>query len=127
MKEISCFKEVENFVELVYKVGFEMVGTITLERRLGALEKSNPQTTLILDSIKGYQSSSNEAMYGLPWWKYLPDGCSGKIKCFLKFTMLFHYLITRRRSLNQKCITKNDEIHSFRCVYKPRKTQRHSV
>eukprot|EP00094_Tigriopus_californicus_P011038 TCALIF_10649-PA protein Name:"Similar to shd Ecdysone 20-monooxygenase (Drosophila melanogaster)" AED:0.09 eAED:0.09 QI:114/0.5/0.33/1/0.5/0.33/3/0/564 len=69
---------VRDFKDLVYRTGLETVGTISLDRRMGFLHKEmNEETLLILESIKGYQTSSNEAMYGLPWWKYVPTRFSG--------------------------------------------------
>jgi ecdysone 20-monooxygenase len=65
------------FKDLVYRAGLETVSNVALERRMGFLDaKISDNTKLILDSIQGYQSSSNEAMYGLPLWKYVPVFCS---------------------------------------------------
>ncbi len=66
---------VRGFKELVYLAGLESVSDMALERRLGFLdEEMSAHTRLILDSIRGYQTSSNQTMYGLPLWKYLPWG-----------------------------------------------------
>lgn len=69
---------IKDLKDLVYRTGLETVATVSLDRRMGFLQKEmNAETLLILQSIKGYQTSSNEAMYGLPWWKYVPTRFSG--------------------------------------------------
>lgn len=65
---------VEGFKELVYLAGLETVSEVALERRLGFLDDTMTEdATLILESIRGYQTSCNETMYGIPWWKFLPQ------------------------------------------------------
>ncbi len=65
------------FKDLDYRAGLETVSNVAMERRMGFLDADISESTqLILDSIQGYQSSSNEAMYGLPLWKYIPVACS---------------------------------------------------
>jgi len=65
------------FKDLVYRAGLETVSNVALEKRMGFLDRQiTARTQLILDSIQGYQTSSNDAMYGLPLWKYLPAYCS---------------------------------------------------
>lgn len=46
---------------------------------MGFLEPDMMSTDMvkIIDALKGYQTASNQAMYGLPWWKYVPASLSG--------------------------------------------------
>jgi len=68
---------IPNFKEMIYKTGLEAVCMVALERRMGFLEPSlGFSTQKIVDSISGYQKSSTESMYGLPFWKYLPASFS---------------------------------------------------
>lgn len=58
---------------------------VALERRMGFLtsfeddetSSCSNEMTVILNALKGYQAASNQAMYGLPWWKYVPASLSG--------------------------------------------------
>ena len=69
---------VQDFKELVYLAGLETVSDVALEKRMGFLdEKMSDDTKLILESIRGYQTSSNESMYGLPWYQLVPKCFSG--------------------------------------------------
>ena len=62
----------------VYRAALEMVCTVSLERRLGFLDpKINLDIQTIMDSLRGYQTASCEATYGIPWWQYLPKNFSG--------------------------------------------------
>ena len=68
--------EVPGFKELLYLAGLEVVGQICLDTRMGFLEEDgrmSPRTRLILDSVRGYQTASNRAMYGVPTWKWMPE------------------------------------------------------
>ena len=64
---------------LVYRTALEMMCNVALERRLGFLNLRNDSQEMIkiMTALKGYQTASNQAMYGLPWWKYLPASLSG--------------------------------------------------
>ena len=71
---------IPNFKEMIYKTGLEAVCMVALERRMGFLEPTlGFNTQKIVDAVAGYQKSSTESMYGLPFWKYLPSQWSG---CF---------------------------------------------
>lgn len=62
----------------MYRAALEMVCTVSLERRLGFLDpKINLDIQTIMDSLRGYQTASCEATYGIPWWQYLPKNFSG--------------------------------------------------
>ena len=50
------------------------MGFLTLETNS---DEENSDMVKILTALKGYQTASNQAMYGLPWWKYLPASLSG--------------------------------------------------
>lgn len=66
------------FKPLVYRAGLEMVCNVALERRMGYLDDHiGHDMQAIMDAIRGYQAASNEAMFGLPWWKYVPAAFSG--------------------------------------------------
>ena len=55
-----------------------MVCTVSLERRLGFLDPEiNLDIQVIMDSLRGYQTASCEATYGIPWWQYLPKNFGG--------------------------------------------------
>ena len=68
---------------LVYRGGLEMMCNVALERRMGFLngvdepQEMSQDMVKILTALKGYQAASNQAMYGLPWWKYVPASLSG--------------------------------------------------
>ena len=69
---------VANFKELIYKTSLEAVCMVALERRMGFLEPSiGFSTQRIIDCVTGFEESSSQLMYGLPFWKYLPASCSG--------------------------------------------------
>ncbi|CAB4067376.1 SHD [Lepeophtheirus salmonis] len=73
------------FQDIVYRAGLETVCTVALERRMGFLADTIAlDTARILNAIQGYQSSSNESMYGLPWWKYVPETFSGVFTSLVK-------------------------------------------
>lgn len=69
----------------MYRAGLEMMCNVALERRMGFLtsfeddemSSGSSEMTVILNALKGYQAASNQAMYGLPWWKYVPASLSG--------------------------------------------------
>ena len=68
----------------MYRAGLEMMCNVALEQRMGFLsldndgpDQENSDMVKILTALKGYQAASNQAMYGLPWWKYLPACLSG--------------------------------------------------
>ena len=77
---------VTNFKQLVYRVGLETVCAVALERRLGYLEDDIQfDTQNIMDSIRGYQAASNEAMYeASSFWKYMPKKFSGAFTSLVK-------------------------------------------
>ena len=77
---------VTNFTQLVYRVGLETVCTVALERRLGFLEEDiHLDTQSIMDSIRGYQAASNQAMYESgSIWKYIPKKFSGAFTSLVK-------------------------------------------
>ena len=77
---------VTNFTQLVYRVGLETVCACALERRLGFLEQDiHFDTQTIMDSIRGYQTASNEAMYeASSFWKYVPKRFSGAFTSLVK-------------------------------------------
>lgn len=53
------------------------VSNLALDRRMGFLDSEfTADTRLIIESIQGYQTASNQAMYGLPFWKHVPKWCS---------------------------------------------------
>ena len=64
---------------LVYRTALEMMCNVALERRLGFLNLDSDSQDMIkiMTALKGYHTASNQAMYGLPWWKYLPASLSG--------------------------------------------------
>ena len=65
---------VHNFKEMIYKTGLEAVCMVALERRMGFLEPSlGFSTQKIINCVTGFQESSSQLMYGLPFWKYLPS------------------------------------------------------
>ena len=79
---------------LIYRAGLEMMCNVALERRMGFLSLDNSGVAdnkvtedmiKIMTALKGAQTASNQAMYGLPWWKYLPTSLSGV------FTRLVHH------------------------------------
>ena len=72
---------------LVYRTALEMMCNVALERRLGFLNLDNDSQDMIkiMTALKGYQTASNQAMYGLPWWKYLPASLSGVLFLFFIF------------------------------------------
>ena len=52
-----------------------MMCNVALERRMGFLNTNGQMSgdmLKILTALKGYQTASNQAMYGIPCWKYLP-------------------------------------------------------
>lgn len=68
---------IEDFPHLIYRAGLETVSNLALDRRMGFLDQEvNKDTELIIESIQGYQTASNQAMYGFPWWQYVPAGFS---------------------------------------------------
>ena len=68
----SVDSTVTNFKELIYKAGLEVVCMVALERRMGFLEPSiGFSTQHIIDCVTGFEESSSQLMYGLPFWKYL--------------------------------------------------------
>ncbi|XP_040571478.1 ecdysone 20-monooxygenase [Lepeophtheirus salmonis] len=76
---------IKDFQDIVYRAGLETVCTVALERRMGFLADTIAlDTARILNAIQGYQSSSNESMYGLPWWKYVPETFSGVFTSLVK-------------------------------------------
>ena len=81
---------IPNFKEMIYKTGLEAVCMVALERRMGFLEPSlGFSTQKIVDAVSGYQKSSTESMYGLPFWKYLPATFSS---CFNNLMTCKDYL-----------------------------------
>lgn len=69
---------VNNFKELIYKTSLEAVCMVALERRMGFLEPSiGFSTQKIIDCVTGFEESSSQLFYGLPFWKYLPSCFSG--------------------------------------------------
>ena len=68
----SLDSTVTNFKELIYKTSLEAVCMVALERRMGFLEPSiGFSTQQIIDCVTGFEESSSQLMYGLPFWKYL--------------------------------------------------------
>ena len=64
---------VRDFRNLVFRYSLETVCAVTLERRMGFLTSEMTEDTVeMFEAIHGYQSASNDAMYGLPFWKFLP-------------------------------------------------------
>ena len=83
-EDSSCM--VNNFMQLTYRVGLETVCAVALERRLGFLEQDIQfDTQAIMDSIRGYQTASNQAMYeASSFWKYIPKQFSGAFTSLVK-------------------------------------------
>ena len=54
------------------------MSNLALDRRMGFLDRvlSSSDTRVIIDSIQGYQTACNQAMYGLPFWKHVPMSMS---------------------------------------------------
>ena len=77
---------VDNLMQLTYRVGLETVCAVALERRLGFLEHNIEfDTQEIMDSIRGYQTASNQAMYeASSLWKYVPKKFSGAFTSLVK-------------------------------------------
>ena len=67
-------REVTNLIQLTYLFGLETVCAVALERRLGFMDKDMQfDTQAIMDSVRGYQTASNQAMYeASSFWKYVP-------------------------------------------------------
>ena len=85
---------VKNIRQLVYRAGLETVCAVALERRMGFLLKElDSQAVLIFDAINGYQSASNEAMYGLPWWKLVPKSFSSVFTNLVRNKDALHEII----------------------------------
>lgn len=70
----------EGFPSMVYRAGLEMMCNVALARRMGFLSLNGDMTQdmkLIMTALRGYQAASTQAMFGLPWWKYVPASLSG--------------------------------------------------
>ena len=83
---------------LVYKTALEMMCNVALERRMGFLnldEDMSQDMIKIMTALKGYQTASNQAMYGLPWWKYLPASLSGVFTRLVEHKDTLFYTIGR--------------------------------
>merc|ERR1719245_1293014 len=93
---------------LVYKAGLEMMCNVALERRMGFLNNNmNTECGKIMTALKGYQTASSQAMYGLPWWKYLPGRFSGV------FTRLVEHKDTLFNTIGQlvdESLSENESI-----------------
>jgi len=87
-------QDTEGLSSLVYRAGLEMMCNVALERRMGFLSsdeaaQNKSDMLKIMTALKGYQTASNSAMYGLPLWKYIPA----------KFSDVFTQLVTHRDNL----------------------------
>jgi len=65
----------------------------------------------IMSALKGYQTAANQAMYGLPLWKYLPVCLSGVFTRLVEHKDTLFYTIGRLvdESLNQNNMESIDE------------------
>ena len=95
------------FQEMIYKTGLEAVCMVALERRMGFLVPSlGFSTQKIIDCVTGYQKSSSELMYGLPFWKYLPTCFSGffnnLMTCKDYLFQTFAAIVDETMELNEK-------------------------
>ena len=79
-------RELTTVIQLTYLTGLETVCAVALERRLGFMEKDIEfDTQAIMDSIRGYQAASNQAMYeASSFWKYVPKQFSGAFTSLVK-------------------------------------------
>ena len=78
----SCIR---GFGDLVHRAGLETVSTLALDRRMGFLDTTiSPDTKLIIDSIQGYQTASNQAMFGFPLWKFVHTSLSSVLTKLIK-------------------------------------------
>nr|AKH03534.1 cytochrome P450 314A1 [Paracyclopina nana] len=82
---------------LVYKASLEMMCNVALERRMGFLNPDQQQMSQdmikIMNALKGYQTASSQAMYGLPLWKYLPVCLSGVFTKLVEYKDTLFYTI----------------------------------
>ena len=98
---------ITNFKEMIYKAGLEAVCMVALERRMGFLEPTlGFSTQKIMDSVAGFQESSSQLMYGLPFWKYLPLRFSG---FFTKLMNCRDYLFETFSTIVDETMQLNDE------------------
>lgn len=98
---------INNFKEMIYKSGLEAVCMVALERRMGFLEPTlGFSTQKIMDSVAGFQESSSQLMYGLPFWKYLPLRFSG---FFTKLMNCRDYLFETFSAIVDETMQLNDE------------------
>lgn len=85
-----------------------MMCNVALERRMGFLNNNmNTECGKIMTALKGYQTASSQAMYGLPWWKYLPGRFSGV------FTRLVEHKDTLFNTIGQlvdESLSENESI-----------------
>ena len=107
ISEVKCVN-FSGISTLVYKAGLEMMCNVALERRMGFLNNNmNTECGKIMTALKGYQTASSQAMYGLPWWKYLPGRFSGV------FTRLVEHKDTLFNTIGQlvdESLSENESI-----------------
>ena len=98
---------ITSFKEMIYKAGLEAVCMVALERRMGFLEPTlGFSTQKIMDSVAGFQESSSQLMYGLPFWKYLPLRFSG---FFSKLMNCRDYLFQTFANIVDETMQLNEE------------------
>lgn len=115
---------VSDIRDLVYRASLEVVCAVALERRLGFLSPPEVELEedcrLIFESIHGYQAASDQAMYGLPWWQFLPNGFSSV------FTNLVHHkdnlfklignMVDQTLERNADSVASEDECSSSKSI-----------
>ena len=106
---------ITNLAQLTYRVGLETVCAVALERRMGFLEQDIQfDTQTIMDSIRGYQTASNQAMYeASSFWKYIPKKFSGAFTSLVKHKDNLHdrigSIVSETIQSEEFQTSKNDE------------------
>ena len=96
--------------------GLETVSYVAMEKRMGFLEdQMTEDTKLILDSIRGYQTSSNESMYGLPWYQLVPKCFSGVFTNLVKHKDNLFLTIGK---VVDEALNNNDDIGDDKSILK---------